>query len=639
MYSCECDGVSFNIRVSVDDTKQRKVISVSFRNNTNSRKQIKTVFFAEPVLSERKKFQVLLKYKKEENTIAVTNPLNNDFKGIMRVSANKKCDIFIFDKLKLFSGEWENDEPIPERYPTACIGKTFLLSEKCEGSVEFYLSFDSDKLFKEIKEDNIIRIKTPDKNLDALINTFLPVQIIRGRLQARTGFYQCSGAFGFRDQLQDALSLSILCPEYLKEQILLNASAQFPEGDVMHWFHIIGNKNKKGVRTRYSDDLLWLPFAVSEYVNTTGDTKILGENVPFLSGEVLSETETERYFEASPSEQCATVFEHCRRAVEKSLCFGFHGLPLIMGGDWNDGFNTVGRKGKGESVWLGEFLIIVLERFSVFCDEGDRKRYLEIADMLRKNIDENAYNGKWYIRAFYDDGSALGNGSGECKIDSLSQSFAVFCEMKDKSRVISALKSAEELLVDREHGIIKLFSDGFSNDMRAGYISSYPVGLRENAGQYTHAAVWLCSAFIKSHQSDLGYELLKMLNPLEKYEDELNGEKYMTEPYFLAGDVYSRKGSEGRGGWSIYTGSAGWYYKTVIEDIFGIKKRNDRLYIEPNIPSCLDGSVLSLVIDSVAIEIEYVKSDKNRIICDGRQVPFAELKNGDKKIIVKYCGK
>ena len=407
----------------------------------------------------------------------------------------------------------------------------------------------------------------------------------------------------------------------------------------MHWYHILPDKIK-GVRTRYSDDLLWLPYAVGEYISATGDREILDTEIPFVEGEVLKKNEKERYFETFSSTDAATLYEHCTRALEHSLNFGAHSLPLMMGGDWNDGFNAVGEKGKGESVWLAQFLSMTLEKFAPYCDDDKKSKYIALSEKLKDSVDKCAWNGEWYVRAFFDDGSPMGTKDcKECQIDSLPQSFAVFCNMPSEERKAQALSSAVKYLADRKNGLVKLFSDGFKNDARAGYVSSYPVGLRENGGQYTHAAVWLSAALIESMQTDEGYSLLRMLNPLVKYLNNSTAEKYKTEPYFLDGDVYSKKGSEGRGGWSLYTGSAGWYYKTVIEDILGIKKKGDKIFVSPSLPSSWDECQAEILFGKAKIEITVVKDTADEMTVDGKNALFAVLDENNHKIIVKYSGK
>jgi cyclic beta-1,2-glucan synthetase len=637
-YVCSCDGVRFVTEVRVPENRNEKIITVSLKSDRKI--TVELCFCAAPVLSDSERQGRFITLKRTDGCITAENPMNADYKGKMYVRTDKKADFYIFDRFDFLSGNWKCSEPRGTVRPAAGIGKRIELDKSKDYKISFLLGFENGRQQSTERIDNRITISTPDLQLDRLFNTFLPVQTVRGRLQARAGFYQCSGAYGFRDQLQDALSLCILCPKMLKEQILLCAGAQFPEGDALHWFHLTDGGKYKGVRTRYSDDRLWLPYAVSKYVMTTGDRGILDIFVPFLNGEPLEKKETERYLSTGPSDDGATVFEHCIRAIEKSLAFGSNGLPLIFGGDWNDGFNAVGKDGKGESVWLGEFLAIVLTDFAALCDEELKNRYAKTAQSIKDSIDKNAWGGDRYIRAFYDDGNPLGDESNrECRLDSLSQSFAVFCNMPDKERKTAALESAKKRLADKENGIIKLFDGGFKNDRRAGYISAYPVGLRENGGQYTHAAVWLAMAFFRNGDADTGYELLRLLNPLSKYETENLGDKYMTEPYFLAGDVYARKGVEGRGGWSIYTGSSGWFYTAVYECLFGIEKRGNRIFFRPALPSEWKKASLTLRLDGTDYVINYEKSERDCLTVDGEPSLFLTPDGREHKIIVYFSGK
>jgi cyclic beta-1,2-glucan synthetase len=456
-----------------------------------------------------------------------------------------------------------------------------------------------------LQNQNRIIIETPDTALNNIFNDFLLWQILNVRLLGRTGFYQCGGAYGFRDQLQDCSALVLTHPEIVRRQIIRSAAAQFPEGDVLHWWHTNPAKgfSIKGVRTRYSDDLLWLPYVTAEYVLKTGDYDFLKTKVPFVDGPLLSESEHERYFEPVRSYETATIEEHCKRAIERSSARGAHDLPLMGGGDWNDSFNLVGIKGQGESVWLAQFLSMTLNLFAEVLektgDENTAKRYRSEASKLHWAIDEHAWNGSWYLRAFYDDGTQMGaRGNPECEIDLLPQSFAVLSSMPDKERIDTALKAAAQKLVDERAGIIKLFTPAFTHTGRqTGYVNAYPQGVRENGGQYTHAAVWFCLALFKNYQPDEAYRLLRMINPAAKYENNEMAARYKTEPYAFAGDVYSAKGLEGRGGWSLYTGAAGWYYRTVYEEMLGIKQRDGKITVEPKLPENFGPCKLRLILD------------------------------------------
>ena len=377
---------------------------------------------------------------------------------------------------------------------------------------------------------------------------------------------------------------------------------------MLHWWHNLPQAGKKGVRTRYSDDLLWLVYAVCEYVEKTGDVSILDIPVSYAEAPVLEQGENEKYFSVSQTKERETVYQHCIRAIQKAYHLGSHRLVLMGSGDWNDGYNQVGAGGKGESVWLTQFLAYLMKRFSNLCLERDQEYATQLVDTAQKlleAVDRNAWDGEWYLRAYYDDGQKMGSQeSDECQIDSLPQSFSVIAGMPDKERILGAMKKARELLVDDEHGIIKLFSPSFADSLQEpGYVKAYPSGLRENGGQYTHAAVWLAMAFLILGEGEEGYRLLQMMNPAWRYQQETLGLIYQTEPYYITADVYTNPAAYGRGGWSIYTGAAGWYYKTVLEYLLGIQLKGNRLYLNPALPPDWCGFTASLEIQGTAIEI------------------------------------
>ncbi|NMB07888.1 MAG: glycosyl transferase, partial [Tissierellia bacterium] len=368
------------------------------------------------------------------------------------------------------------------------------------------------------------------------------------------------------------------------------------EGDIQHWWHPIPNSEvHKGIRSRYSDDLLWLPLGVAKYVLVTGDESILKEEVLFIESPILRDDEAERYEIPSLSKEVGTVYEHCIRAIEKSLNFGERGLPLMGGGDWNDGMNKVGYKGKGESVWLGWFIITVLKFFVPICEkmnDNERKeKYDKIVLDLKDAIEENAWDGEWYKRAFFDDGTSLGSKeNSECMIDSIAQSWAVISGEGDLERVKIALKSVENYLINEEEGIIALLSPPFEDtELDPGYIKSYVPGVRENGGQYTHAAIWLIKAFALLGEGDKAYELFKMINPINHSKSFIECAKYKVEPYVVAADIYTNPSHLGRGGWTWYTGSSGWMYRVGLENILGFKIVENEFHINPCIPKDWDG--------------------------------------------------
>jgi cellobiose phosphorylase len=444
-----------------------------------------------------------------------------------------------------------------------------------------------------------IQVKTPDKSLDHLLNGWLLYQTLSCRYLSRSAFYQSGGAYGFRDQLQDSMSLGVVEPEIPKAQILRSASRQYVEGDVQHWWHPVVNS---GIRTRFSDDLLWLPYVTAEYINSTGDYDILEAKAPYLEDEPLREGEDERYTIVNQSSKEGTIYEHCLKAIEKSLKFGAHNIPLMGSGDWNDGMSTVGNKGKGESVWLGWFLYSILNSFieiaEIKKDMETKKYYEEKKEFIRENLEKNAWDGGWYRRAYFDDGTPLGSRENpECQIDSLAQSWAIIsgafddeCKFEPKIdsriRANEAMEAVDNNLVKKDKGMILLLAPPFSNSkLEPGYIKGYVPGVRENGGQYTHAAVWVILALTKLKLGDKAVKYYNMINPINHSKTELECMTYKVEPYVMAADVYIKEPHAGRGGWSWYTGASGWMYRVGIENILGLRKIKDKGYsINPCVP-------------------------------------------------------
>ncbi|HWQ29362.1 MAG TPA: glucoamylase family protein [Negativicutes bacterium] len=432
-----------------------------------------------------------------------------------------------------------------------------------------------------------VEVATPDRNMDTMLNGWLLYQTLNCRMWARMAFYQAGGAYGFRDQLQDSMAVTDTLPELTKRQILFHAGHQFLEGDVQHWWHTGSNK---GIRTKFSDDLLWLPYVTVNYIERTGDTDILDDCAGYLEDELLREDEDERYNIPCISENTSTLYEHCLRAIEKALKFGHHGIPLMGSGDWNDGMSTVGNKGKGESVWLGWFLYDILMKFSELCrlklDLNKADRYMNIAREIAKAQEENAWDGNWYRRAYFDNGAPLGSAENkECKIDSLAQSWAVISGAGNPDRTKEAMWAVEQYLIRKDDGLVMLLTPPFDEgDLEPGYIKGYLPGVRENGGQYTHAAVWVIMAYAMMGNGDKAWELFSMLNPINHANTMLEASRYKVEPYVMAADVYAVPPHTGRGGWTWYTGAAGWMYNVGMQQILGFKKKGGKILMDPCIP-------------------------------------------------------
>ena len=437
-----------------------------------------------------------------------------------------------------------------------------------------------------------VEVKTPEPSMDLMLNRWLLYQSLSSRVFGRTAFYQSSGAFGFRDQLQDVMALLHAAPELARAHILEAAAHQFEEGDVLHWWH---PPSGRGVRTHCSDDLLWLPYVVAEYVSATGDESILSERVPLLRGAPLRRDEHDRYarFESAPDPE--PLLEHCRRAVARGDTRGRHGLPLMGDGDWNDGMNRVGAEGRGESVWLGWFLFSTLQRFAGLCErrgnDAEATAARSRAEGLGRDLEASAWDGDWYLRAFHDDGSRLGSTrSRECTIDSIAQSWAVLSGAGDPKRARQALAAADERLVLEADRLVLLLRPPFDTTPHdPGYIRAYPPGIRENGGQYTHAATWLGLAHAALGDGEGAERIFRLLNPALRVRTLADAERYRVEPYALAGDVYSAAPWVGRGGWTWYTGAAAWMWRLGVEGILGLRRDEGQLRVDPCIPPAWPG--------------------------------------------------
>lgn len=623
------DGIEQELEVFVPKEDSVKIQILKLKNMNLNRKKIKIIYYMKPVLGEdeiKSNGYIDLKYDKNNNIICAQNLYNAEFKNdVIYVSSNEKIKSYTGDK-KFFLGNGNisnpdglkktslNDENSLGKKPCIAYEIEVELDSLSEKEIVFLLGaeesiIDSKNIaYKYSKIQNCkqelenvksywrdilgrLQVYTPLESMNIILNGWDIYQTLQSRLLSRTGYYQSGGAYGFRDQLQDTLALKYLEPQILKNQILKHSKQQFLEGDVEHWWH---EETGRGIRTKFSDDLLWLVYLTSEYIEFTGDYSILEERTPYLVGKELEENEDEKYDKFERTKETGSIYEHCIKAIDRSLKFGENGLPKIGSGDWNDGFSNVGPKGKGESVWLGFFLYNVLDRFTKIMENIKKENieikieeYKTIMQHLKKALNTNGWDGRWFKRAFMDDGNTLGSmENDECRIDSIAQSWSTISNAGDNDKKYISMESLENHLIDRENGIIKLLDPPFEKGkLNPGYIKSYLPGVRENGGQYTHASCWVIIAESILGFGDKAAELYRMINPIEHARTKESSKKYKVEPYVIPADIYGASNLAGRGGWTWYTGSASWYYKAGIENILGLKIEKGIATIEPCIPT------------------------------------------------------
>ena len=613
-------GISYRVQVTVPPRGSVKRCSVELRGTG----QAQLFYYLEPLFGTRLRDGDFVHVRRHADGLLLSSPCSI-VHGSAYLSVRGGADV-TFDDRAAF---WYGDGAPPTAGVCAAVGKTIALRADKPERVEFSFSFAANEkaaiLLPGLPEDpqrecGSLLVRSADPDFDRMVNTWLPWQIRRCRIEGRTGFYQCGGAWGFRDQLQDVSAFLWQDPPLVRRQLLRAAAVQFAEGDVLHWWHAFSPQDggARGVRTRYRDDLLWLPWLAAEYVRVTGDAAVLDVDVPYLDAEPLQPHETERYFSPKRGTLRESLRMHCCRAIDFALQTGEHGLVCIGGGDWNDGFNRAGIGGKGESVWLTQFMIAVLRAFAPLCAQDKAQDYLRRVPDLSRAV-EVSWDGDHYLRAYLDDSSPLGKtGDDQCSIDSVTQSFAAFSGMQP-DRVRTALRTAAECLTDKEKGIVKLLDPPFKGDgKQVGYITAYPPGIRENGGQYTHAAVWLCRAMLQNGMAEQGFAMFQMLNPAHFCVDEQRCTLYGGEPYAMAGDMPAADRQIARTGWSLYTGSAAWMYRTAVETILGVRVENGYLWLEPHLVPALLPVSLKIQVKHTTIILRIDRTDSKELCENGK---------------------
>ena len=675
-YMHTSNGILQEVKMFVPKEDSIKVQILHLENKLAKRKEIKLIYCVKPVLDEdeiRANGYIDLKYNSNINVLTLQNQTKEENnRTIMYISCSEKISSYTGNKASFIgNGTIKNPEGIRkiELDKENSLGKDEMVVIEARITLEalerkdivITLGADTnflnlqDTAYKYTNPNNAIseleatkkywsgllgnlKVDTPIESMNILLNGWLLYQTLCSRMFARSGYYQSGGAYGFRDQLQDCVGLKYISPEILRKQIIKHSEHQFIEGDVEHWWH---EETSRGIRTRFSDDLLWLPYMVAEYIRFTGDSKILEEEASYVKGNILPDGIDERYDLYLKSEKKETIYMHCIRAIEKSLNFGENGLPKIGSGDWNDGFSNVGNKGRGESVWLGFFQYVVLEKFAELCEKYGEKfskqesvqnrvqRYKRIMEALKRHLNTNGWDGRWYKRAFMDDGNVLGSiQNEECRIDSIAQSWTTISGAGDNDKKYISLNSLENHLVDKEAGIIKLLDPPFEKSkLEPGYIKAYIPGTRENGGQYTHAAVWTIIAEAMLGFGDKATEFFRMINPIEHARTKDEAKKYKVEPYVIPADIYGGE-LAGRGGWTWYTGSSSWMYEAGIRYILGFNLEKNILKIEPHIPESWKEYSIKYKYGNSIYNIKVVNKNLNgnkKIRIDGREIEGDEI--------------
>ncbi|WP_337267851.1 GH36-type glycosyl hydrolase domain-containing protein [Oryzifoliimicrobium ureilyticus] len=653
VFASEQDDVAMEVVQTVDRERPLKFQRLTLRNGGPAPRKLRIFAYAEWVLGNNRQKSapfILSSYDEGTGTLLATNRYSIDYsKRVSFFGASEKASAFSASRREFIgrNGTIKAPQAIapaftlsnsiePDGDPAAVLAIDIELAPGAERQLTFFMGDTTSpeeavglvRAARETAFDDVVQanrdfwaaftgklqIETPDQAMNNLINTWLPYQSLGCRIMARTAFYQASGAYGFRDQLQDTLAFVLHEPSLARRQILNAASRQFKEGDVQHWW-LPGSG--AGVRTTISDDVVWLGYAIHHYVSVTGDKTVLDEQLPFLVGPALTETQHDAFYRPEISAETASVYEHAALALDLAIKrTGSNGLPLFLGGDWNDGMNRVGIAGKGTSVWLGWFLAGTLRAFAEIARErGDSERverWLKHIDQLKAALESAAWDGSYYRRGTFDDGTLLGShDSAECRIDSIAQSWSVLSGEGEPAHARQAMDSVLEHLVDREARIIRLFTPPFEKSPKdPGYIKSYPPGVRENGGQYTHAATWVVLALAELGRGDEALECFELLNPISHAVDRDAAEHYRVEPYVVAADIYGAGDLTGRGGWTWYTGSAGWLYRAAVEGILGIRIKNGHLFVSPSLASAWGGYSAEIEHNGVKYRISVSKSSQ-----------------------------
>jgi len=674
-FECSDDGIKSELMVYVAIDAPAKFYLLKIRNDSGRPRRLSATGYCEWVLGQLRSntlMHIITEIDSKSGAILARNPYNTEFRGrVAFLAANESTAFFTGDRTEFLgrNGTLANPSAMTQIHlsgkigaacdPCAAMQIQFDLYEGQEKEIVFTLGagrnleearnliqrFHGPQSAHQALEAvwnywkqtlGTIHIETPDASVNMLANGWLLYQTLACRVWGRSGYYQSGGAYGFRDQLQDIMAVVYSEPRLTREHILRCAEHQFLEGDVQHWWH---PPLQRGVRTHISDDFLWLPLVVQHYITITGDTGILDEKIHFLEGRAVNMNEDAYYDMPVISEETGSLYDHCVRAILNGLKFGEHGLPLMRRGDWNDGMNLVGEQGKGESVWLAFFLFDVLMKFSaVAAQRGDQdfhKKCAEEADKLRQNIEAHAWDGAWYLRAFFDNGEPLGSSkNAECQIDSLPQSWSVLSGAGDGFKSRKAMESVDEKLVNRKDQLIQLFRPPFDkSSLNPGYIKGYIPGVRENGGQYTHAAIWVIMAFARLGDHRKAWELFSLINPINHSDNPKKIHVYKVEPYVIAADVYGVPPHVGRGGWTWYTGSAGWMYRLLIESLLGLSQENDRLHFSPCVPENWKSFKIHYRFKGTLYHITFTNAAKThqviRVMLDGMEQAAPSLQLAD----------